>query len=91
MVWVVSPCPNPKLEGHPVGCLRLLIQYIRSYPPYLEAVSYISNLRMCHAVVTREYTVGPYSIFKFLTYLNHCILIRKKDMPFRENKLPDKH
>jgi hypothetical protein len=33
----------------PVGCLPLLIQYIRSYPPYLEAVSFIRNLRMSHA------------------------------------------
>jgi hypothetical protein len=38
----------------PVGCLRLLIQYIRSYPPYLEAFSSISNLRMRHAIVTRD-------------------------------------
>jgi hypothetical protein len=33
---------------------RLLIQYIRSYPPYLETISSIRNLRTCHAVVTRE-------------------------------------
>jgi len=33
---------NPPL----VGCPRLLIQYIRSYPPYLEAVSSVCNLRM---------------------------------------------
>ena len=30
---------TPKLEDHPFfGCPRLLIQYIRSYPSYLEAV-----------------------------------------------------
>jgi hypothetical protein len=34
---VVSPPPNPQPGGPPtVGCPRLLIQYIRSYPPYLE-------------------------------------------------------
>jgi hypothetical protein len=38
----------------PVGCPRLLIQYIHSYPPYLEAVFSISNLRTRHAVVTRD-------------------------------------
>jgi hypothetical protein len=33
------PSPNPQAGGpHLVGCLRLLIQNIRSYPPYLEAV-----------------------------------------------------
>jgi hypothetical protein len=36
---VVSPTPNPHAGGPPlVGCPRLLSQYIRSYPPYLEAV-----------------------------------------------------
>jgi hypothetical protein len=32
----------------------LLIQYIRSYPPYIEAVSSIRNPRTRHAVVTRN-------------------------------------
>jgi len=50
---VVSPPPNPQAGGPPtVGCPRLLIQYIRSYPPYLEAVSSIRNPRTRHAVVT---------------------------------------
>jgi hypothetical protein len=32
---VVSPPPNPQAGGPPtVGCPRLLIQYIRSYPPH---------------------------------------------------------
>jgi hypothetical protein len=32
---VVSASPNPQAGGPPfVGCPRLLIQYIRSYPPY---------------------------------------------------------
>jgi hypothetical protein len=35
---VVSPTPNHQAGGPTrVGCPRLLIQYIRSYPPYLEA------------------------------------------------------
>jgi hypothetical protein len=47
--------PNPRAGGPPlVGCPRLLIEYIRSYPPYLEGVSSIRNLSMCHAVVTRD-------------------------------------
>jgi hypothetical protein len=52
---VVSPTPNPK-AGEPslVGCPRLLNQYIRSYSPHLEAVSFIRNLRTRHAVVTRD-------------------------------------
>jgi hypothetical protein len=47
--------PNPKAGGPPlVGCPRLFIQYIRSYPTCLEAVSSIRNLRTRHAVVTRD-------------------------------------
>jgi hypothetical protein len=41
-------------RGGLVGCPWLLIQYIRSYPPYLEAVSSILNLRTRHAMVTRD-------------------------------------
>jgi hypothetical protein len=51
---VVSLIPNSQAGGLPLmGCPRLLSQYIRSYPPYLEAVSSIRNLRTRHAVVTR--------------------------------------
>jgi hypothetical protein len=32
----------------------MLIQYIRSYPPYLEAVSSLRKLRTRHAVVRRD-------------------------------------
>jgi hypothetical protein len=47
--------PNLKAGGVPlVGCPRMLIQYIRSNPPYLEAVSSIRNLRTRHAMVTGE-------------------------------------
>jgi len=35
---IVSTTPNSQVGGpHFVGCPRLLIQYIRSYPSYLEA------------------------------------------------------
>jgi hypothetical protein len=52
---VVSPMLNPQAgEPPPVGCPRMLIEYIRSSPPYLEAVSSIRSLRMPHAVVTKD-------------------------------------
>jgi hypothetical protein len=52
---VVSPTSNPQAGGPPlVGCPWLHIQYIRSYLPYPEAVSFIRNLRTRHAVVTRD-------------------------------------
>jgi hypothetical protein len=56
-VWwgVVSPTPNPQAGWPPhVGCRRLLIRYIRIYPPNLEAVSSIRNLKTRHDVVTRD-------------------------------------
>jgi hypothetical protein len=52
---VVSPTPKPQVGGPLlVGCPRLLIQYIRSYPPYLEAFSSIRDLRLPHAIVKRD-------------------------------------
>jgi hypothetical protein len=52
---VVSPTPNPQAGGPPlVSCPRLFIQNIRSWPPILEGVSSIRNLRTRHAVVTRD-------------------------------------
>ena len=35
---IVTASPNSQVRGPPLVCPRLLIQYIRSYPPYLEAV-----------------------------------------------------
>jgi hypothetical protein len=47
--------PNPQAGGPPiVGSPQLLIQYIHSYPPKLEGVSSICNLRTRHAMVTRD-------------------------------------
>jgi hypothetical protein len=38
--WFFTHSPNPQAGELPlVGCLRILIQYIRSHPPYPEAVS----------------------------------------------------
>jgi hypothetical protein len=71
--WVVSPPPNLQAGGPPpVGCPRLLIQYIRSYLPYLEAISSIHSLRMGHAVVTGDplNMVCRTTTAKFLLCLN---------------------
>jgi hypothetical protein len=60
-----------------VGCPRLLIQYIRSYLPYLEAVSSIRNVKTRHAAVTRDPpNMGP-SITDF-TKAEYWVLIFKK-------------
>jgi hypothetical protein len=46
--------PHITQAGGPptVGCLSLPVQYIRSYPPYLDAVFSICNPRTRRAVVT---------------------------------------
>jgi hypothetical protein len=55
MAVVATLTLNPQFGRPPlVGCPRLLIQYIRSNPPYLEAVSSIRNLRTRHAVMARD-------------------------------------
>jgi hypothetical protein len=74
---VVSPKPNPQGGGPPlIGCPLLLIQYIRSYPPYLEVVSSIRNLRTRHAVVIRTLlTVAPDDIvMPIVTHILRCEL-----------------
>jgi hypothetical protein len=55
MIRSLSPMSNPQAGELPfVGCQRLLIQHIRSYPPYLETVYSIRNVRTRHAMVTRD-------------------------------------
>jgi hypothetical protein len=52
--WRVSPTPDPQAGGSPlVGCLRLLIHNIRSYPPQLDVIS-IRNPRTRNALVRRD-------------------------------------
>jgi hypothetical protein len=47
--------PSRQAERPPlVGCPQLLIQYIRSYLPYLEAVSFIRNVTKRHAVMVQD-------------------------------------
>jgi hypothetical protein len=62
----LAPRPTPQAGGPPlVGC-----QYIHSYPPKLEGVSSIRNLRTCHAVVTRDppNMAGSFVIITFPLY-----------------------
>jgi hypothetical protein len=57
IVWSCQTPANSKDGGCPlVGCPRLLIKQIHSYPPYLKAVSCIRNPRMRHTVVTGTHT-----------------------------------
>jgi hypothetical protein len=50
---ILSPSSNPQAGRPPfVCCPWLVIQYVCSYPPYLEAVSSIRNMRRRHAVMT---------------------------------------
>jgi hypothetical protein len=51
--WLIS-CATLKLEDHPLSAERDSVQYIRSYPPYLEAVFFIRNLRTRCTLVTRD-------------------------------------
>jgi hypothetical protein len=63
--------PSPKAGEPPlVSCPRLFIQYIRTYPPYLEAVSSIRNLRTRHSAVTRD-TPDIVSVFYSRIILIH--------------------
>ena len=49
--WVISPSTNSQAREMPlIVSPRLLIQYIRRYPPYLEAFSSRCNIRTRHTV-----------------------------------------
>jgi hypothetical protein len=70
----VSPSPSSQAGGGPllVGCLRLLIQYISSYHPYVEAVSSICNQRTRHFLVTGTHLTWNWNTptFKFKLLFN---------------------
>jgi hypothetical protein len=95
---VVSPSPNPQFGGpNPVGCPRLLIQYIRSCSPYFEAVSSNCNLKTSHAVVTGPHItwgiieIQAYILTKHwvsITYHTKCHCLLKKTYLNNENQLP---
>jgi hypothetical protein len=77
---LVSPMTNLQSEGPPlVGHSWLLIQYICSYPPYPQAVSYICNLRTCH-----DDKNSP-NMLMFINSLCLCLIIHPLYIPFHHN------
>jgi hypothetical protein len=48
-----------------VNCPKQLIRYICSYPPYLEAVFPVCNLRTYHAIMTRD----PLNILRMFIFM----------------------
>jgi hypothetical protein len=75
----------PQAGGPPlVGCPRLLIQYIPSYPPYLKAVPSIRNLRTRHAVVTRDppnmVAIYNKTCVQFVITVRTCVWLRLSGM-----------
>jgi hypothetical protein len=83
---VVSPTLNPQAGGPPlVGCPPLLIQYIRSYPPYLEDFSSIRNLRTRHAMVTKD----PTNMANFTVWVQNLVLTLREEHRLRvfENRV----
>jgi hypothetical protein len=68
-VWGCElPVQHPSWRTTPVGCPRLLVQYIRRYPPHQEADS-ICNLRTYHAVVTGDSLNMVVSTWKKKNYI----------------------
>jgi hypothetical protein len=73
VLWrgVASPMPNPQLEDHPLSAVHNCLFHI-----FAEAFSSICNLRMQHAVVTRD----PFNIAliylqgqkHFFTHVRKC-------------------
>jgi len=60
---LLAPCPNPQTRGlPPVSCPQPLIQSIHSYPPHLETIFSICNLRKGHAMVTGTHILATVTI-----------------------------
>jgi hypothetical protein len=71
---MLAPCPTPNLGGPPfLSCLQLLIQNIHIYPLNLEAISFIRNLRMHHAMMAETHLTNKYD-----RYLTACEGASKK-------------
>jgi hypothetical protein len=59
--YYLAPRQTPKLKYHPLSPIRdCLYQYIRSYPPYLYAVSSIRNSRTRPAMVPGTHVTWKY-------------------------------
>lgn len=63
-----------------VGCWRLLIHYIRRCPPYLEAISFIHNLGMRHAVVTDTHYHGNCRVDVEVKFKNKVVPVDKMNL-----------
>lgn len=67
------PNPKPWPRGPPfVYCPLLLTHYIHSYPPHLEIISTVCNLKTHHAMLTRDILNMP-----FLGVLSVCFVLCK--------------
>jgi hypothetical protein len=69
---LLSPSPDHEVEGPPLfSCPRMLIQYIRSHPPYPLAVCFIRNLR------TRRFLVAEIHlpVYKVTVSVRHCDMV----------------
>jgi hypothetical protein len=73
--WGVTPRSTPKWRPTLVGCPWLLIQYIRSYSPYLEVIFSIRNLRTRHAMVTKDppNMAGEYKRHNYTQNINNIL------------------
>jgi hypothetical protein len=75
----VSPSPNSWVGRQPfVGCLWLLIQYIRNYRPYPEAVSSTSNVGRTNTYDRDQFITEMFAMTE--TKANIFALYRSKDV-----------
>jgi hypothetical protein len=73
---VVITSPNPQAGGPPlVGWKPLLIEYIRSYPLHLEAVSSIRNPKTRRAFVTGTRIICERMDFQPSNSIHPCLII----------------
>jgi hypothetical protein len=67
------PCPTTKLEDHPLSAVRDFLFHIFDATLHIGGCSYIRNLKMCHALVTRtllSWTSPPVFLLNILSCKN---------------------
>ena len=87
---VVSTSSNPQVGRPPlIGCPRLLVQYIRSYSPYLEAVSPSATWRRHDVVTGTQLSLwqGPtyHGVLVYLTSFSGRLLEKWETKYFRRD------
>jgi len=67
----LAPCSTPNLEDHSLSAVHDILFHIFTAVIHIEVHSYICNLRMCHAMVTRTMDNSTCKFIKYTVMQKH--------------------